>query len=213
MDVERLLEPVMQSSGKIVGVVDTHVHADHISGAREAQRLCRCPLYMSKTASVKFEIEPLDEGEVELSGLRLRIIDTPGHSPENLSIVVDDRVLLSGDCLLVGDVGRVDLRGRAEDLYTSLHSKLLALDDSVEVLPAHIGRQHFVSGESSSTIGIERRSNPALQMKSIEEFRTYMAEGWPPKPEHYELFIKVNSGQIPLSEAQAIVRKAEGELV
>jgi hydroxyacylglutathione hydrolase len=104
---------------------------------------------------------------------------------------------------LVEDVGRVDLvRGDPNQLYDSIFSKLLKLQDHVEVLPDHVGKAHFVSADTSSAIGLERRTNPALQAKTKEEFLQYMTEGWPPKPAHYEQYIKVNCGLMELGEAQ-----------
>jgi len=88
----------------------------------------------------------------------------------------------------------------------------MRLEDRVEVLPAHVGKQHFVSGEISSTIGIERRLNPALQVKSQSEFHEYMTVGWPPKPSCHELFVQVNSGELDLTAAQELAKVAQGEL-
>ncbi len=213
MDVERFLELMNDSRGKVVGVVDTHIHADHLSGSREIQRIFGCPLLMHEGTAVNFQFDKLSEGEHELAGLKVRVIHTPGHAPEHICLLVEDAVLLSGDCLLIGDVGRIDLgRGNVEQSYDSLYTKLLNLDDRVEVLPAHVGEKHFVSGGTSSTIGIERRSNPALQLKSRSEFLHYMTKGWPLKPAHYELFVEVNRGMINLSEAQELAKAKQGEL-
>lgn len=213
MDVERFLELVNESSGRIAGVVDTHIHADHLSGAREIQKIVGCPLFMHEGSPANFPFDKLTEGEYDLGGLKVQVIHTPGHAPEHISLLVDRKVLLSGDCLLIGDVGRIDLgRGDVEQLYDSLYTKLLKLEDGVEVLPAHVGEKHFVSGGTSSTMGIERRSNPALQLKSRSEFVEYMTKGWPPKPAHYELFVKVNRGLMNLSEAQELAKAKQGEL-
>ncbi len=213
MDVERFLELVKESKGRIVGVVDTHIHADHLSGSREIQKIVGCPLFMHEGSPVNFRFNKLGEGEYDLAGLKVRVLHTPGHAPEHISLLVDSTVLLSGDCLLIGDVGRIDLgRGDVKQLYDSLYTSLLKLDDGVEVLPAHVGEKHFVSGGTSSTIGIERRSNPALQLKSRSEFVEYMTKGWPHKPAHYELFVKVNRGLMNLSEAQELAKAKQGEL-
>jgi len=204
MDVDRFMKSAELRDGKIVGVIDTHVHADHLSGSREIQKLVGCPLYMNETSPVKFPFVPLKEKEYYLAGLNVRVIHTPGHAPEHISLLVEGKTVLTGDTLLVGDVGRVDLgRGDASKLYSSLFSKLLALDDPVEVMPGHVGKAHFVSAGTSSTIGLERRTNPALQAKTREEFIRYMTEGWPPKPDHYKLYVKVNSGLMELHEASS----------
>jgi len=206
MDIERFLHKVNEKGGRVVGVVDTHIHADHLSGSREIQRVTGCPIFMHHSSPVSFQIDHLDEKEYDLAGLKIRVIHTPGHAYEHICLFTEGR-LLTGDCLLVGDVGRIDLgRGEAERLYDSLYTKLLALDDEVEVLPGHVGGKHYVSGGKSSTIGIERRTNPALQAKSKREFLEYMSEGWPPKPDRYELFVKVNSGEFDLDHAQQLAK-------
>jgi len=203
IDVERFIKRVDQDGGKLVGVLDTHVHADHISGSREIQKLCACPIYMHETSPVKFPFVSLVEKEYRMAGLKIRVLHTPGHAPEHVSLLIEDKVVLTGDTLLVKDVGRVDLgRGDANQLYDSIFNKLLKLDDGVEVMPGHVGKAHFVSGDNSSTIGLERRNNPALQLRTREEFLQYMKEGWPPKPTHYETYIKVNSAVMKLEETQ-----------
>jgi len=202
-DVERFMKKVEQEGGKVVGVIDTHVHADHISGSREIQKLNACSIYMYETSPVKFPFLPLVEKEYQMAGLKIRVLHTPGHAPEHVCLLVEEKAVLTGDTLLVKDVGRVDLgRGDANWLYDSIFNKLLKLDDQIEVMPGHVGKAHFVSGENSSTIGLERRNNPALKSKTREEFIQYMTEGWPPKPKHYEQYIKVNSGLMELKEAQ-----------
>jgi len=214
MDIERFLEVVTREKGRVAAVVDTHIHADHLSGAREIQQLTSCSLIMHESSPAKFSFTPIKEGEHELAGLTVRVIHTPGHAPEHMCLLIENRVLLSGDCLLVRDVGRIDLgRGDPYRLYDSIFSKLLALNDDVEVLPGHVGVKHFVSGDTSSTIGIERRANPALQTRSKEEFMKYMQEGWPRKPDQHELFVKVNSGELRLGQAQDLAKAKQGELV
>ena len=213
MDVERFLEIVNTAGGRLVAIIETHVHADHLSGAREIQRMVGCPIYMYASSRVLFNFSPLTEGELEIGGIKITVLHTPGHAPEHVCLLMNGASLLTGDCLLVRDVGRTDLgRGSPDELYTSLFSKLMRLEDRVEVLPAHVGKQHFVSGETSSTIGIERRLNPALQVKSQPEFHEYMTVGWPPKPPCHELFVQVNSGELDLTAAQELAKVAQGEL-
>ena len=138
-----------------------------------------------------------------MAGLKVQLLHTPGHAPEHVSLLIEDKTLLTGDTLLVKDVGRIDLgRGDPDQLYDSLFNKLLKLEDHVEVMPGHVGKAHFVSGDSSSTIGLERRTNPALKAQTREEFIRYMTEGWPPKPADYEQCVKVNSGLMERREAQ-----------
>ncbi len=203
IDVERFTKPVQLGGGKIVGVIDTHVHADHLSGSREIQKLVGCPIYMHETSPVKFPFAPLEEKDYRMAGVKIQVLHTPGHATEHVSLVVDEAAVLTGDTLLVRDVGRVDLgRGNSNQLYDSLFDKLLRLQDHVEVMPGHVGKAHFVSGDTSSTIGLERRTNPALQAKTREEFLQYMTEGWPIKPAQYEWYIKVNCGLIEPKSSQ-----------
>lgn len=177
IDVEQFTKSV-ELGGKIVGVIDTHVHADHLSGSREIQKLTGCPIYMHETSPVKFPFAPLEEKDYLMAGVKIDVLHTPGHATEHVSLVVDEAAVLTGDTLLVRDVGRVDLgRGNSNQLYDSLFDKLLRLQDHVEVMPGHVGNAHFVSGDTSSTIGLERRTNPALQAKTREEFLQYMTEG------------------------------------
>ena len=195
IDVDRYTKKLEQEGGKLVGVVDTHVHADHISGSRELQKITACPIYMHETTLVKFPYTSLAEKEYQMAGLKVQILHTPGHAPEHISLLIEDKTVLTGDTLLVKDVGRVDLgRGNANQLYDSIFNKLLQLEDHVQVMPGHVGKAHYVSGKNSSTIGQERRNNPALQVKTRSEFLQYMMEGWPPKPANYEQCIKINSG-------------------
>ena len=203
IDVKHFIDSVQGEGGKVVGVIDTHVHADHLSGSREIQKLIGCPIFMYETSPVKFPFVPLEEKEVHLAGLKVDVIHTPGHAYEHVSMLVEDRTVLTGDTLLVRDVGRVDLgRGDPNQLYDSLFGKLLALEDRIEVMPGHVGKAHFVSAGTSSTIGLERQTNPALQAKTRDKFLQYMTEGWPPKPANYETYIKVNSGILDLREAK-----------
>ena len=202
-DVERFMRPVQAEGSNILAVIDTHVHADHVSGTRDIQRLTGCPIYMHESSPVRFPFKHLEEKEYRLAGCKIQVLHTPGHAPEHVSLLVEDEAVLTGDTLLVRDVGRVDLgRGDANQLYDSLFGKLLRLPDHVRVLPGHVGKAHFVSGDNSSTIDVERRMNPALQTKSREDFLQYMTEGWPPKPNQYEQYIKVNCGMMELGEAR-----------
>jgi hydroxyacylglutathione hydrolase len=202
-DVERFTKSTLLGNGKIVGVIDTHVHADHLSGSRAIQRLVACPIYMHKLSPIKFPFHHLEEGDYALAGVKIRVLHTPGHATEHVSLLVDHEAVLTGDTLLVRDVGRIDLgRGDANQLYDSIFSKLLRLQDKVKVFPGHVGKAHFVSGDSSSTIGLERSMNPALKSKTRNEFFQYMTEGWPPKPAHYEQFIKVNCGLMEPGDAK-----------
>ena len=210
MDSERFFFELQATRLKPIYVLETHTHADHISGAREFARLSQARLYLSEKSRAKFSFTPLeDNGTLELGETTIRAIHTPGHTPDHMSLLVGRR-LLSGDSLLVGDVGRADLGGDPELLFESLYSKLLKLEDEVEVYPAHVGGHHYLGANGSSTIGHEKKTNPALQCKTREDFLRYMSEGWPPKPEHYQTIVAVNLGKRSLLRAQQDVMMRTG---
>ena len=141
-DVDRFTKQVQMERGKIVGVMDTHVHADHLSGTREIQKLTNCPIYMYQTSPVQFPFVPLEERDYRMAGLRIRVLHTPGHAPEHMSLLVEDEAILTGDTLLVGDVGRIDLgRGDSNQLYDSIFHKLLKLQDRSKCSLAILGKR------------------------------------------------------------------------
>ena len=220
MDTERYEPFLKEKDLELVALVDTHTHADHLSGLRYFSSLSpKAILAIHETALAQFDFQKLREGEhLEKwigATFGIKVLYTPGHATDHICLLLQGSgtdKLLSGDCLFIGDVGRTDLgRGDNDKMYESLFHKLLALDPATEVYPAHIGAKHFIATEKVSTkIGIERETNPALQVKSIEEFRKYMTEGWPPKPEHYEKIISINLGKVSLAEGQESIR-AEGE--
>ena len=146
-DPRRYIDEVEDNAMVISDVIDTHVHADHLSAARELADLGGTSLHLGAGAEVGFDFSPLDHGDVlEIGNRRVSVIHTPGHTPEHVSLLVDDWFLLTGDTLFVGDVGRVDLamtdleenelRSRAEQLHDSLQA-LLSLRDDIEVYPGH----------------------------------------------------------------------------
>jgi glyoxylase-like metal-dependent hydrolase (beta-lactamase superfamily II) len=217
MDVERYEPFLKERQLEIVAVVDTHTHADHLSGLRYFSSLFpKAILAMHETVPASFSFWKLANGNHLESWIGasfgIKVLYTPGHATDHLCLLLETSgpKLLSGDCLFIGDVGRTDLgRGDNDLMYESLFHKLLLLDPATEVYPAHIGAKHFLASEKISThIGIERDSNPALQVRSREEFLRYMTEGWPPKPEHYEQIISINLGRTSLLEGQEEIVRA-----
>jgi hydroxyacylglutathione hydrolase len=191
-----------QAHSPIVAIFETHVQADHHSGARQLSKLTNAPIYLYKTAPVKFPFTPLHHGQmIELGNDYVRVLHTPGHSPDSISLAVGDRVrseapwlVFTGDTLFVGDVGRPDLHGNANttlfagQLYDSLFGKLLKLDDTVEVYPSHFAGSacgRSMSGKPSSTIGFERRFNPALQYTDRAAFIDFMQQNQTPSPTEF----------------------------
>src|SRR5438477_456887 len=180
-------------------IVATHTHADHISGNRDLAEATRAPILVHRAAGVAFAHEAVSDGdEIRIGNVRLTVAHTPGHTPDSICLLVTDLsrgeapwFVLTGDTLFVGSVGRPDLGGAqaAQDAWESLHRVLLPLDDSVEVYPAHgagsaCGRA--MSAKSGSTIGFERRFNPALQFKERGAFVDFIMRDLPPKPPSVE---------------------------
>jgi glyoxylase-like metal-dependent hydrolase (beta-lactamase superfamily II) len=163
------------------------------------------PIYYHRSAELQFPFAPLDDGaEVSLGNVVIRALHTPGHTPESTSYLVSDVTrsdepwfVLTGDTLFVGDIGRPDLGGpnAADDLFTSLYDKLLALPDYVEVYPAHISGSpcgRAMSGKPSSTIGFERRHNGALGETNRDAFVEALRGFLPAKPPGWAEMIATN---------------------
>jgi glyoxylase-like metal-dependent hydrolase (beta-lactamase superfamily II)/rhodanese-related sulfurtransferase len=210
-DVDSYIEEARAQGLEIRHVIETHLHADFVSGHRELAHRTGAKIYFGAKAGAKFEHVPVREGdEIRLGdGVVLRFLETPGHTPESVSILVVDRevsdlpkAVLTGDTLFIGDVGRPDLLGStmsaqelAGMLYDSLHGKLLALPDSVEVYPAHgagslCGRN--ISSETSSTIGHQRQFNYALRPMPREEFVRMMTTDLPEAPSYFARDVAIN---------------------
>jgi hydroxyacylglutathione hydrolase len=196
---------------RITHVIDTHVHADHRSGGAELAQRAAAHYCLHESADVNLPFTPLrDEEEIELGNTRVKVLHTPGHSPESVCLLVTDLkrgtdpwFVLTGDTLFVGAVGRPDLPGRAREnaseLYTSVHEKLLTLPDDLEVYPGHFSGSVCgagLSGKPSSTIAFERRWNTMLALDR-EGFVEALAEV-PPKPAAMEQVLAANRGHLPL---------------
>lgn len=207
-EVDAYLAFAASKGMRITHVIDTHVHADHRSGGPALARKAGAPYCLHESADVALPFEPLRDGqELELGNTRVRVLHTPGHTPESISLVVTDLrrgadpwFVLTGDTLLVGAVGRPDLPGRARDsageLYDSIHRKLLTLPDDVELYPGHFSGSLCgagMSGKPSSTIAFEKRWNPLLS-KPRAEFVDALADV-PPKPAAMEQILRLNQGR------------------
>jgi hydroxyacylglutathione hydrolase len=192
---------------RITHVIDTHVHADHLSGGPALARRVGAAYCLHASADVALAFEPLDDGQViELGNVQMTVIHTPGHTPESICLLVTDRrrgaepwFLLTGDTLFVGAVGRPDLPGQARqsagELYDSLHERLLALPGELEIFPGHFAGSACgagISGKPSSTIAFEKRFNPLLS-QSREDFVEALSE-LPPKPVDHDRILRLNRG-------------------
>ncbi|HYG10728.1 MAG TPA: MBL fold metallo-hydrolase [Pyrinomonadaceae bacterium] len=219
-DVEQYIAESAAQGLKINYVVETHLHADFVSGHCELAARTGAEIIFSQHANAVFPHRAVRDGdEINLGRVTLRFMETPGHTPESISVLVIDRdvsdeplKVLTGDTLFIGDVGRPDLSGArghtaetmAATLYESLHHKLLKLDDTVEVFPAHgagsmCGRN--ISKETWSTIGQQRKFNYALAAMSKDEFVRMMTTGMPAAPTYFSRDAEINRTGAPSLEA------------
>lgn len=207
-DIDAYIAFAASKGMRITHVIDTHVHADHRSGGAELAKRVGAAYCLHESADVVVPFEGLRDGqEVELGNVRLKVLHTPGHTPESVSLVVTDQrrgtdpwFVLTGDTLFVGAVGRPDLPGHAkenaETLYDSIHEKLLTLPDDVEVYPGHFSGSMCgagMSGKPSSTIAFEKRWNQLLS-KPRAEFVSALIDV-PAKPAEMEQIILRNQGR------------------
>ena len=218
-DVNIYLDEAEAKGLTIERVIETHLHADFLSGHLELASRTGSVISFGEAAAVDFAIEPLHDGQVlSLGEVQLRILETPGHTPESICIVVYEHAgdvvpygVLTGDTLFVGDVGRPDLLASAgsglsadvlaRSLYRSLREKVLELPDAARVFPAHgagssCGKQ--LSSETSSTVGEQRRVNYALQPMTEDEFVNVVVEGQPVRPHYFEFDARRNRELRPL---------------
>lgn len=217
-DVEIYLKAAEDHGLKIRHIFETHLHADFVSGHLELAARTGARIYIGGEAGATFPHVALHDGSEVLFGkLRIHALETPGHTPEGICLVVTDEekssdpwAVLTGDTLFIGDVGRPDLskaftpQQLAGKLYDSLHGKLMKLGDQVLVYPAHgagslCGRS--MRAERSSTIGTERLTNYALQIKSREEFIRQLTENLPARPEYFLEDAQINRAGAPALSA------------
>lgn len=239
-DVDLYLEEAAKHGLHIAHVIETHLHADFVSGHRELAIRTGATIHVGAKAGATFPHAAMKEGdEIRFGRCVLRFLETPGHTPEAMCILVTDLdrspnpwAVLTGDTLFIGDVGRPDLSPEhtpqqlAGLLYDSLHNKLLALSDSVEVFPAHgagsmCGRN--ISPERRSTIGKERAFNYALQPMAREDFIRLLTSDLPPRPEYFLRDAQINRTGAPaltdlpplpaLSPEQLAGKQSEGTVV
>jgi glyoxylase-like metal-dependent hydrolase (beta-lactamase superfamily II)/rhodanese-related sulfurtransferase len=215
-DVDQYIDEAVAHKFKIKYVVETHLHADFVSGHRELAARTGAEIVFGEKAGAAFAHRAAKDGdEISAGRVKLRIMETPGHTPESICVLVTDteasdqpQRVLTGDTLFIGDVGRPDLAGgkgytpqaMAAMMYDSLHDKLLRLDDAVEVYPAHgagsmCGKS--LSKETSSTIGQQRKFNYALQPMSKEQFIKMMTTDLPEAPAYFSKDAEINRSGAP----------------
>jgi hydroxyacylglutathione hydrolase len=214
-DVDMYLDAAAALGMKITHILETHLHADFISGHVDLAERTGAKIYAPKAGQCAFDHVALVEGDVfDLEDIKISVLETPGHTPEHISYVVTDLArgpepvsVFCGDTLFVGDVGRPDLfpgmaQELADKLYASLHEKLLKLPDYCDVYPAHgagslCGRA--MGAKRTSTIGYERRFNSALQIRDRGEFIVSLTTDMPPAPDHFSRCSAINGrGPVPV---------------
>ena len=207
-DEDWFVEQAQQARARITHVIDTHVHADHLSGGRSLARRVDAPYCLHEAARefVHFEFEALrDDQLIGVGNVSVRVLHTPGHTPDSMCLLVTDRrrgdapwFVLTGDTLFVGAVGRPDLAGREREmagtLYDSLHPRLLSLPGEMEIYPGHQAGSACgagLSGKPVSTLAFEKRFNPMLGL-SRAAFVDRLAAEIPPRPADMDRIVAAN---------------------
>ena len=190
-------------------VIDSHIQADHVSGGRSLAKVTGAQYCLHSSANVDFDFASVTDGqELDLGNVTVKILHTPGHTPESICLLVTDKTrgpepwfLLTGDTLFVGAVGRPDLPGQmhesAGQLYDSLKEKILTLPESLEIYPAHFSGSVCgagMSGKPMSTLAFEKRWNPSLTLNR-SAFIEKTTSSIPPKPAEVESIVRLNQGR------------------
>ena len=199
--IEEYLAVAEQEGVRIERVLETHTHADHVSGHGRFALEHGLPVAINPLAEAEYPFEPLEDGQiVEVGTVRILVVHTPGHRPEHCSFVVDGALALTGDSMFVGAAARPDLavaaREGAQDLYASL-GRLVDLGDDVQIYPGHVAGSLCggkMSSETSSTIAKERATNEALQFHDVQEFVLVSASVSTPRPPTTERVVALNRG-------------------
>ncbi|GBC63413.1 MBL fold metallo-hydrolase [Desulfonema ishimotonii] len=215
-EVRDYIDLARNNGMKITHIFETHIHADHVSGNMELKSRTGADIYLLEDTPATYAFRPVRDGDTFMLGsVRLEILKTPGHTPHGLSVLVTDTLrsqepwmVLTGDCMFVGDVGRPDLAGeelieeQIGNLYNSLYNRLGKLPDSLEIFPAH-GEGSLcgkgMSSKPSSTIGFEKHSNPLLNL-SEDAFKSKFRGSFPERPKSFTHIIETNKNGAPLLE-------------
>jgi glyoxylase-like metal-dependent hydrolase (beta-lactamase superfamily II) len=178
-NVDEYIQLLNQLDLKLVKVIDTHIHADHVTGASKLKQATNCATLMGEhTPADAVEIKVKDNELIKIDGLKIKSLYTPGHTSDSYSFLLDN-YLFSGDTLLINGTGRTDFQnGSSKDAYNSLFNNILKLPEETLVYPGH-----DYNGKFSSTIGNEKKFNPRLQVKSVDEYVEIMSNLNLSKPE------------------------------
>ncbi len=187
-NVEDYINILKELDLKLVKVIDTHIHADHITGASKLKQVTNCATIMGEhTPADTVEIKVKDDEIINIDNLKIRSMYTPGHTSDSYSFLLDN-YLFTGDTLLINGTGRTDFQnGSSKDAYNSLFNNLLKLPEETLVYPGH-----DYNGKFSSTIGNEKKFNPRLQVKSLDEYVDIMSKLNLAKPKMIEINVSRN---------------------
>ena len=187
-NVEDYIKILNQLNLKLVKVIDTHIHADHVTGAGKLRDKTKCVTIMGEhTPTDAVEVKVKDGEIIKLDKLNFRALYTPGHTSDSFCFLMDN-YLFSGDTLLINGTGRTDFQnGNSKDAYNSIFNRLLKLPEETLLYPAH-----DYKGQTVSTIGKEKRSNPRLQVKNVDEYIEIMNNLNLKKPEKIDYNVKNN---------------------
>jgi len=208
-EVQKYLDAAQSRGLKITHIIETHLHADHVSGNSDLAARTGADIYLHENSGAEFPHKTLKQNDVvELGNIRLHVLHTPGHTPESITLLVSDTtraeepwLALTGDTLFVGDIGRPDLvgmdaaRGLAGDMHESINHKILPLNDSLLIYPGHgagslCGKS--IGAMRSTTLGFERKYNPALAPRERDEFVEFAINGLPEQPGNHTRIKSMN---------------------
>ena len=217
-DIQDYLDIAHQEGMNITHIVNTHLHADHVSGDQELSAATGADIYINDSVEINYPHKNIQHGDTfTLGAAKIEALHTPGHTPNSISLVVTDtsrskdpQMILTGDLLFVGDVGRPDLPGaeilddQVQNLYNSLYNTLAEYPDHLEVYPAHgegslCGRG--MSAKKSSTLGYERSANHMLRFDSFEAFKADITSAFPVRPKSFTHIIETNRKGADLLDA------------
>jgi hydroxyacylglutathione hydrolase len=237
LEIGEYLELARYLHVQIDHVLETHNHADHVSGHGRLAATTGATIHVHADAGVEYDHEPLGDGtELELGAIRIRALHTPGHRPEHTAFALIDTArgdepwaVLTGDSLFVNDVARPDLAVEPEDgaraMYSTLHERLLTLPDDCEVWPGHLGGSLCggpgMDMKVSSTIGYERRHNELLQIEGEDAYVKQAIAGLAPQPPNFKAIVAINRGPLmtegaeimPLTPRQVEQKESAGALI
>ena len=187
-NVDEYIQLLKELDLKLVKVIDTHIHADHVTGASKLKQATNCTTLMGEhTPADTVEIKVKDNELIKIDGLKIKSLYTPGHTSDSYSLLLDN-YLFSGDTLLINGTGRTDFQnGSSKDAYNSLFNNILKLPEETLVYPGH-----DYNGKFSSTIGNEKKFNPRLQVKSVDEYVEIMSNLNLSKPEMMDSNVSKN---------------------